>query len=82
MDAAKSAGGAVLALLVLFTLMALAAHIHMQPAEAENIPDDPPDSAGEALWDDRGMDVVFQMAIILAGAFGVLALVRGVTGRD
>ena len=90
MDVKKAGIGAVLALMVLFVLMATTAHVHPQPDEAAGIPrdssgdpdPDPPDSTGIALWEDRGMDMIFQMGIILAGAFGVLALVKGVKNRD
>ena len=82
MDAKKAGAGAVLALVVLALFVSIAAFDKPEPAEAKGIPEDTPDDAGQALWETRGVDVVFQMAIILAGAFGVLVLVRGVTGRD
>lgn len=82
MNARKVGAGAVLALVVLALLVTTAAFDKPEPSEAKAIPGDPPDDAGSALWETRGVDVIFQMAIILAGAFGVLVLVRGVTGRD
>ena len=82
--AEKSGVGALLVMLMLFVTLAFASHVIPQPSAAEGAPDEDerPESTGDAMWEDRGLDVVFQMAIILAGAFGVLALVKGVTGRD
>ena len=78
----KTAAGAILAMVMLFVLLITAVYVHPQPAEATGIPADSQETAGEALWEDRAMDVIFQMAIILAGAFGVLALIKGVKNRD
>jgi hypothetical protein len=78
----KTVAGAILAIMVLGLMFSASGHVHPQPAEAREIPTDPPETVGEALWEDRAMDIIFQMAIIIAGAFGVLAIVRGVTGRD
>ena len=84
MNAKKAGGGALLVVLMLTVLLSAAMHIHPQPWEAEGTPgeDDRPESTGSAIWEARALDVVLQMAIILAGAFGVLSLVKGVAGRD
>ncbi len=82
MNVRKTAAGAILAMVMLFVLLITAVYVHPQPAEATGIPADTQDTTGEALWEDRAMDVIFQMAIILAGAFGVLALIKGVKNRD
>jgi hypothetical protein len=82
MNPVKTGVGALLAFFMLLLLIAAASDVVPQPSAADAIPDDPPESVGQALWEDRAMDIMFQMAIVLAGALGVLALVREVRGRD
>jgi hypothetical protein len=82
MNVKKAVMGAILAFAVMALLLGSAGVIFPEPSQAPGIPVDPPESVGEALWDVRAMDVVFQMAIIIAGSFGVLALVQEVRRRD
>ncbi|MCK6480291.1 MAG: hypothetical protein HUU06_08100 [Planctomycetaceae bacterium] len=41
------------------------------------------DSVGRVLWEDRTLEVLVQGVLVLAGAFGVLALLRApAPGRE
>ena len=82
MDVRKLTVGLILVALMVALMFISVSDVHAKPSQAGGIPSDPPETVGDAMWDDRGLDVMVQMAIILAGAFGVLAMVKGVKNRD